>query len=164
MWWESREECNELDDAKLSDLKINEVLEACGADSVDEPELDDPSNCLERVLALERRLNEVAIGMEETVRLMIASAIAQQPFLMIGPPGVAKTMVAAKTDRLASGMVVGCPWVMASLQVRISRKKQGSVSNQICFRAELAMGSASTGWNVIFSSLVSMMTKRCTSA
>jgi MoxR-like ATPase len=50
----------------------------------------------DRVLEVERRLNELYRENADTIRLMIASAIAQQTFIMIGPPGVAKTAMATK--------------------------------------------------------------------
>ena len=105
-WWQSLEECSRISDEEVFAKPMEEVMEACGGGSkpwagkkkpgrpvVARKELE-PSNCLERVLALENRLNELVVGLNDTIRLMIASAIAQQPFLMIGPPGVAKTMLA----------------------------------------------------------------------
>lgn len=50
----------------------------------------------DRIKKVERKLNQIFIGMKDTIRLLIASSIAQQPFLMIGPPGVAKTALATK--------------------------------------------------------------------
>ncbi len=53
-------------------------------------------HCLNRVKNLAKHLQELVVGQEENIRIMIASAIAQQPSLMIGPPGVAKTLLAVK--------------------------------------------------------------------
>lgn len=49
-----------------------------------------------RILKVEERINELYRENADTIRLMIACAIAQQTFLMIGPPGVAKTAMATK--------------------------------------------------------------------
>lgn len=49
---------------------------------------------LYRVLKLQVALSKIFIGYEEQIRLLLACAIAQEPILFIGKPGVAKTELA----------------------------------------------------------------------
>lgn len=87
-WWSNKEECERQAGEAIYGLPMVEVLEASRP--------GDGSTCLDRVRLLEKRLNELIVGQEEAIRLMLASAIAQQPYLMVGPPGVAKTLLATR--------------------------------------------------------------------
>jgi len=87
-WWRSRESSAQQTDRAVFDLPMKEVLEASRPGK--------GTTCFDRVRQLEARLNELIVGQQDTIRLMLASAIAQQPFLMIGPPGVAKTLLASR--------------------------------------------------------------------
>lgn len=82
-WYDSVESCSALPEAVILRKDLNDIFQACEA-------------CLARVRNLEKALQDLVVGQEDVIHMMLASAIAQQPFLMIGAPGVAKTLLAAK--------------------------------------------------------------------
>jgi MoxR-like ATPase len=59
---------------------------------------------IKRLKNLQKRLNDIFVGKEEIIEMVIVSAIAQQPMLLIGPPGTAKSKI---ITRFCEGLGIG---------------------------------------------------------
>ncbi|MCP4147676.1 MAG: AAA domain-containing protein, partial [bacterium] len=51
---------------------------------------------VKRLQLLEKRLQEIFVKKDEIIKMIIVSAIAQQPLLIIGPPGTAKSLLISR--------------------------------------------------------------------
>lgn len=54
----------------------------------------------EKIILLEKRLNELIVGHEDVIRSVILSLVAKEHVVMISPPGTAKTMLAKSLAKM----------------------------------------------------------------
>jgi MoxR-like ATPase len=59
----------------------------------------------QKLLTLERVLNKIVIGHEDTVKALMLALVSSQHVVLIGPPGTAKTMLALTAARLLNARV-----------------------------------------------------------
>jgi MoxR-like ATPase len=57
---------------------------------------------IRRLDSVQRELNDVYVGREEAIRLLILAAVCREHLLLIGPPGTAKTSLVDRFRRLIS--------------------------------------------------------------
>ncbi|MGC8954395.1 MAG: AAA family ATPase [Desulfurococcus sp.] len=62
----------------------------------------DVSRVRERILKLERTLNDIVIGHEDAVRALILASVAGEHAVLIGPPGVAKSYLVKTFAKLVN--------------------------------------------------------------